>query len=146
LLEKGYSLCDNKKAESSSGVNEMVKVLLVEDDESLRNLYSKVLKDNKYEVETAVDGEDSFIKINSFKPDVIILDIEMPKLNGIEVLNILKADTELRKIPVIMFTSISDSNKLNECFKIGVKGYIMKDSSTVYENVRKIDLFVKSLQ
>lgn len=123
----------------------MVKVLLVEDDESLRNLYSKVLKDNKYEVETAVDGEDSFIKINSFKPNVIILDIEMPKLNGIEVLNILKADTELRKIPVIMFTSISDSNKLHECFTIGVRGYIMKDSSTIYENVKKIDLFVKSL-
>lgn len=123
----------------------MVKVLLVEDDESLRNLYSKVLKDNKYEVETAVDGEDSFIKISSFKPNVIILDIEMPKLNGIEVLKILKADPELRKIPVIMFTSNSDSNKLQECYQIGVKGYIMKDSSTVYENVKKIDLFVKSL-
>ncbi len=123
----------------------MVKVLLVEDDESLRNLYSKVLRDNKYEVETAVDGEDSFIKIDSFRPDIIILDIEMPKLNGIEVLKILKADPELRKIPVIMFTSISDSNRLHECFKIGVKGYIIKDGSTAYENVKKIDLFVKSL-
>jgi CheY-like chemotaxis protein len=124
----------------------MVKVLLVEDDESLRNLYSKVLKDNKYEVETAVDGEDSFIKIDSFKPNVIILDIEMPKLNGIEVLKILKADPELKKIPVIMFTSSSDSNKLQECYKIGVRGYIMKDSSTAYENVKKIDLFIKTLR
>ncbi len=124
----------------------MVKILLVEDDESLRNLYSKVLKDNKYEVETAVDGEDSFIKIDSFKPDVIILDIEMPKLNGIEALKIIKADPELRKIPVIMFTSSSDSNRLKECFQIGVRGYIMKDSSTAYENVKKIDMFVKSLR
>ena len=81
----------------------MIKVLLVEDDESWRNLYSKVLRNNKYEVETAVDGEDSFIKIDSFRPDIIILDIEIPKLNGIEVLKILKANPELRKILVIMF-------------------------------------------
>jgi CheY-like chemotaxis protein len=124
----------------------MVKVLLVEDDESLRSLYSKVLKDNKYEVETAVDGEDSFIKIDSFKPDVIILDIDMPKLNGIEVLRILKADPELKKIPVIMFTSSSDSNRLKECYQIGVRGYIMKDSSTAHENVKKIDMFIKTLR
>jgi two-component system, OmpR family, alkaline phosphatase synthesis response regulator PhoP len=77
----------------------MVKVLLVEDEELLRGLYSKVLRDHEYEVEIAIHGEDALIKVNTFKPDLIILDIALPRLDGIGVLKILKEDPELKKNP-----------------------------------------------
>ena len=56
----------------------MAKVLLIEDEESLRNLYTRILSSRNYIVETAVDGEDALLKLPGFKPDIIVLDIVMP--------------------------------------------------------------------
>ena len=113
----------------------MAKVLLVEDDESLRLLYSKNLKAKNFEVETAVDGKDAFSKLKLFKPDLIILDIILPGINGIEILQILKGDAEFEKIPVIMLTSISEVNRIKECLDSGAKGYIMKDKRVSAEEI-----------
>mgnify|MGYP005859762489 CR=1 FL=1 len=107
----------------------MPKVLLVEDDESLRKLYSKSLKLKNYRVETAVDGADALVKVGLFRPDVIILDIIMPELNGIEVLKILKTDPEFKKIPILMLTIASEINTIKECLENGATGYILKGGS-----------------
>ncbi|HEX9831162.1 MAG TPA: response regulator [Thermodesulfobacteriota bacterium] len=121
----------------------MAKVLLVEDDESLRLLYSKNLKAKNFEVETAVDGKDAFSKLKFFKPDLIILDIILPGINGIEILQILKGDAEFEKIPVIMLTSISEVNRIKECLDSGAKGYIMKDKRVSAEEIaEKVNLLL----
>ncbi|MGH7806960.1 MAG: response regulator [Thermodesulfobacteriota bacterium] len=121
----------------------MAKVLLVEDDESLRLLYSKNLKAKNFEVETAVDGKDAFSKLKLFKPDLIILDIILPGINGIEILQILKGDAEFEKIPVIMLTSISEVNRIKECLDSGAKGYIMKDKRVSAEEIaEKVNLLL----
>jgi DNA-binding response OmpR family regulator len=121
----------------------MAKVLLVEDDESLRLLYSKNLKAKNFEVETAVDGKDAFSKLKLFKPDLIILDIILPGINGIEILQILKGDPEFERIPVIMLTSISEVNRIKECLDSGAKGYIMKDKRVSAEEIaEKVNLLL----
>ena len=121
----------------------MAKVLIVEDDESLRLLYSKNLKAKNFEVETAVDGKDAFSKLKLFKPDLIILDIILPGINGIEILQILKGDPEFERIPVIMLTSISEVNRIKECLDSGAKGYIMKDKRVSAEEIaEKVNLLL----
>jgi CheY-like chemotaxis protein len=107
----------------------MAKVLVVEDDESLRNLYSKSLRLKNFKVETATDGADALVKVGLFRPDVIILDIFMPELDGIEVLKILKTDPEFKKIPILMLTSASEIKVIKECLERGATGYIVKGGS-----------------
>jgi DNA-binding response OmpR family regulator len=121
----------------------MTKILLVEDEEFLRDLYSRSLRLKNYEVETAVDSEDALVKLKLFKPDVVILDIILPRLNGIEVLKMLKNDPRLKRIPVIMLTGVSEINKIKECLDIGAIGYILKGSSAD-EITEKINLIVSS--
>jgi DNA-binding response OmpR family regulator len=121
----------------------MAKVLLVEDDESLRLLYSKNLRAKNFEVETAIDGKDAFAKLKLFKPDLIILDIILPGIHGIEILQILKGDPELERIPVIMLTSLSEANRIKECLDSGAKGYIIKDKRVSAEEIaEKVNLLL----
>lgn len=104
----------------------MPRVLLVEDDESLRILYSRSLRLKKYDVETAVNGADALVKVGIYMPDVIVLDIMMPELSGIEVLKVLKSDPEYKKIPILMLTTASEINTIKECLEKGATGYIIK--------------------
>lgn len=108
----------------------MAKVLLIEDEESLRNLYTRILSSRNYTVETAVDGEDALLKLPMFTPDIIVLDIVMPRYNGMELLKVLKNDERHKKIPVVMLTALSEMKKITECLEMGAVGYITKDSST----------------
>jgi CheY-like chemotaxis protein len=107
----------------------MPKVLLVEDDESLRILYSRSLRLKKYDVETAVNGADALVKVGIYMPDVIVLDIMMPELSGIEVLKVLKSDPEYKKIPILMLTTASEISTIKECLEEGATGYIIKGGS-----------------
>ena len=107
----------------------MPKILLVEDNASLRTLYSRSLTTKKYDVETAVDGADALVKIRTYMPDLIVLDIVMPELNGIEVLELIKGDPHHRDIPILMLTAASDLNTIKECLEKGAMGYIIKGGS-----------------
>ncbi len=118
----------------------MVRVLIVEDDDNLRKLYGNQLRSNDYTVETAVNGEDALEKVSDFLPDIIILDILMPKMTGTEVLWNLKADPEYRDIPVIMLTASQEN--LKDCFEIGAKGYVIKGSGTSTDIIKWIKLLV----
>lgn len=121
----------------------MAKVLLIEDEESLRNLYTRILSSRNYTVETAVDGEDALLKLPEFKPDIIVLDIVMPNYNGMELLRVLKNDEQHRKIPVVMLTALSEMKKITKCLEMGAVGYITKDSS-VEDIAHKLNLILES--
>ena len=123
--------------------NLMAKVLLIEDEESLRNLYTRILSSRNYTVETAVDGEDALLKLPEFKPDIIVLDIVMPNYNGMELLRVLKNDERHRKIPVVMLTALSEMKKITKCLEMGAVGYITKDSS-VEDIAHKLNLILES--
>lgn len=122
----------------------MPKVLLIEDEESLRKLYTKILNAKNYTVEAAADGEDALSVLKTFRPDVIVLDIVMPHYNGVEFLKILKNDSELKDIPVVMLTALSEMRKITECLDMGAVGYITKDS-TVEEIVQRLNFLIESI-
>ena len=122
----------------------MPKVLLIEDEESLRNLYTKILSTRNYTVETAADGVDALSVLETFRPDAIVLDIVMPNYNGLEFLKILKNNDDFKSIPVVMLTALSEMRKITECLEMGAVGYITKDS-TVEEIVQRLNLLLDSI-
>jgi len=119
----------------------MAKILLVEDEELIGKLYRRKLEMANYEIETAVDGIEGLEKAKQLKPDLILLDIIMPRLNGLEVLKTIKADPELKAIPVIVLTNVASSEKTEECLRGGCVSYIIKSStipSDVLREVKKV--------
>lgn len=119
----------------------MAKVLIVEDDPLMSRMYQKIFIFEKYEVETAFDGEEGFEKAKTTKPTIILLDIMMPKLNGLQVLEKLKLDPELKTIPVIMLTNLSSEKDAENAMLKGAVKYIIKSQNEpkqVVEMVKEI--------
>jgi len=105
------------------------KILVVDDDENLRTVYKKNLENRGYRVETAIHGKDALIKVSNWKPDIVILDILMPELDGVRVLETLKESSALDNMSVIMLTAVSEINLMKKCLDLGAKGYILKGAS-----------------
>jgi response regulator RpfG family c-di-GMP phosphodiesterase len=125
-------------------MDKVLKILLIEDDMieimKLNRTISKLKLNHK--IIEANDG-DIALKLLRNKdnlPDIILLDLNMPKINGIEFLNALKSNDTLKYIPTIILTTSSNHKDLHECFKIGVSGYILKPLKyEVYvEKIKKI--------
>lgn len=107
----------------------MAKILLVEDDPLVYRMYQKLFTLEGYETETAENGKIGLEKLVSFKPDVILLDIMMPQMNGLEMLDKLKADPTSKNIPVAVLTNVSDPGVANEIFKKGAELSIVKSET-----------------
>lgn len=104
----------------------MAKILIIEDDPLMRRLYQKIFAFEKYEVDMAEDGEEGIDKARSGKPTLILLDIMMPKMNGLQVLDKLKADPDLKKIPVVMLTNLAGQKDAETALSKGAVKYIVK--------------------
>ena len=100
-------------------------ILIVEDDENIARAEELILQDS-YKVSIASDGEEGLRVIKLQKPDVVVLDIMMPKLNGFEVCKQVKADSDLAKTKVIMVTSKNADKDEAEGMNVGADDYIMK--------------------
>ncbi len=119
----------------------MAKVLLIEDDPLMIRMYKKIFTFDGHEVETAVDGEEGFSKVSSFNPTVILLDVMMPKLNGLEVLEKIKKDPDLKRIPVIMLTNLAGQQDIDKALELGAVKYIVKseyDPKQISDMVKEI--------
>jgi CheY-like chemotaxis protein len=104
----------------------MVKILIIEDDPLMRRLYQKIFSFEKYEVETAEDGIEGLDKARTIKPTLILLDIMMPKMNGLQVLDKLKEDPDLKKIPVVILTNLAGQQDAEAAMLKGAVKYIVK--------------------
>lgn len=119
----------------------MAKILIVEDDPLMSRMYQKIFSFDKYEVEMAADGEEGLEKARVTKPTLILLDIMMPKMNGLQVLDKLKADPELKKIPVVMLTNLAGQQDAETALSKGAVKYIIKsefEPKQVSEMVKEI--------
>ena len=107
-----------------------LNILLIEDDEIEVMKFNRVLSTLKtaHKIVEANNGEEAItiLKEKEIVPDLIVLDLNMPKINGIEFLSILKADEYLKYIPAVILTTSSNSSDLLECYKIGIAGYLLK--------------------
>jgi CheY-like chemotaxis protein len=110
-----------------------VRVLLAEDDRILRKAGEVSLRKKGYEVISAVDGDDALTKALEHKPDLVLLDVMMPKMNGFDVLFALKADPRLRDIPVIMLTNLAQPEDIKRAADAGAHSYLVKSNMNLDE-------------
>lgn len=113
-------------------------ILLIEDDEFLAELYATKLKLEGYEISLAGDGEKGLKMIKEKKPDLILLDIILPRKDGFEILKIMKADRELKNIPVILLTNLSQKDEVKKGLDLGANDYLIKAHFMPSEVVKKI--------
>lgn len=121
----------------------MPKILIVEDDVFLSKMYSKKFQVAGYQVQIARDGIDALNKVKESKPDLVLMDILMPKLNGLEVLDKLKSDPETKSIPIVMATNLSTTDDAETALRKGAAKYIVKSEVTPSELVKIISSLIK---
>ena len=114
------------------------KILVVDDEQNIVDLLSIVLKGEGYDVNTAVDGLEALRKIRDSKPDLVILDINMPQLDGWNVLSSLRASDDTRSLPVLMCTNKDLVRDVERAETLGATGYIPKpfEINRVVEKIR----------
>ena len=111
---------------TAEGTTGGFKIVAADDEADIRTILQKGLETAGHTVISAVDGEDALQKIKDEKPDLVILDIRMPKMDGIQVLQIIKKDPATRKLPVIMLTGNSSDEDLLKGYMYGADYYITK--------------------
>lgn len=126
----------------------MKKILIVDDNVFFAKTVSNFLPPDKYEVVTAEDGEEGLKKLQSEKPDLVLLDILMPKIDGIEFLKILQSKRIKDKgefpVPIVITSNLSNINKISEGVALGVKGYIVKSDENLQNIASSIEQVLQS--
>lgn len=115
-----------------------IKVLIVEDEESLSQMYAIKFEKEGFDVETALDGEVALDKALTIKPDFILLDVILPKLDGFSVLEKIREDSKLDKVPVVMLTNLGQTEDHEKGGKLGADDYLVKANYTPMEVVDKV--------
>jgi len=115
-----------------------IKVLLVEDDIALRDMYETRLNYEGFDVKTAADGEEALSTAVSEQPDLILLDVMMPKISGFDVLNILKNTQATSAIPVIVLTVLDQESNRVKGLVEGAEDYMIKSQAMPQDVVTKI--------
>lgn len=122
----------------------MKKILLIEDDQYISRMYHRILTLEGYEVKLAEDGEEGVMKAQSFKPELILLDMMMPKMNGIQVLEALKANPLTQAIPVIVLTNLVGDEEKEAILAKGAVKYLTKSDHEPREVVEIIKQFIET--
>src|SRR3972149_1993116 len=104
----------------------MARILIIEDDPLMSRMYQKMLTFEGYEADLADNGADGLEKVRSQKPNLILLDIMMPKMNGMEVLGKLKSDPETKALPVVILTNLAGEKDAETAMSKGAVKYIVK--------------------
>ena len=107
-----------------------VRVLFVEDDPAVAQMYRLKLELDGYSVEIASDGEQAVVKALEDPPDIVFLDIRLPKLDGLGVLEALRGQEQTRQIPVVILSNYSERELINRGLKLGALEYLIKSQTT----------------
>lgn len=114
----------------------MIKVLLVEDDNNLREIYEARLAAEGYDIVTAKDGEEALVVAKKHKPELIISDVMMPRISGFEMLDILRSTNELKGTKIIMLTALGQSEDKERAEHLGADRYLVKSQVTLEDIVK----------
>jgi PleD family two-component response regulator len=118
------------------------KILLIEDEKIMVNLLRRKLVEEGYDFFVAYDGEEGLFKMKETKPDLILLDMVMPKMGGFEVMEAMSKDEELKRIPVIIISNSGQPVELDRAKELGVKDWLIK---TEFDPQEVIDKVVKQI-
>ena len=120
------------------------KILFIDDDNFLRKVYNAELSDQGHEVILAADGEEGVKKAKEEDPDLILLDMIMPKKNGFEVLTDLQSDPKTKNIPVIILSNLGQDDDIKKGKDLGAVDYLVKDNITLANILEKINHYLHS--
>jgi len=115
---------------------EIKKVCIVEDEPMIQEIYKIKLEEEGFQVITANDGEEGFELIKKELPDIALVDVSMPKIDGITLIKMLQEDEALLKIPIIITSNVNDENILKKAGELDVKFYLVKSLFTPKDVVR----------
>src|SRR6186997_391043 len=118
------------------------KILIADDNQANCELIEAYLVGLDCDTQVAVDGQDTLDKVASFQPDLILLDVMMPKLSGFEVCQKLKADRGTRKIMVLMVTALNESGDIERAVKAGTDDFLSKPVNKV-ELLKRVDIMLR---
>src|SRR3989338_995224 len=121
----------------------MAKILVVEDDMNLQRTLIEYLKKENFETLGASNGEDGVILAKKEKPDLILLDIVLPRKNGYEVIKELKSDDNTLKIPIVLLTNLGSYSDVGKALNLGATTYLVKADYKLEEVVAKIKEILK---
>jgi DNA-binding response OmpR family regulator len=121
------------------------RVLLVDDDPLIIRMYEYRLRHDGYEVILAFDGEKAVIEAKTKLPDIILLDLMMPKMNGVETLKFLKKEHDTKNIPVIILTNLGDDpSYINLTKDMGANDYLVKAETSLKELTKRVEEILAS--
>jgi len=121
----------------------MKKILLVEDEATLQKTLGGALRKRGYEVKSALDGELGLRLAEKEEPDLILLDLMLPKMHGLDVLRALREEKKTKNIPVVILTNMEDINEIETAIELGATTYLVKSNYNLDEVLDKIDKIFK---
>lgn len=116
----------------------MKRILFIEDESALQKTFGEILRQEGYQMISALDGEIGLELAKNQSPDLILLDLILPKLHGFEVLRKLAEDPQTKKIPVIVLTNLEGMEDIEKALKLGATTYLVKENYSLEEIVEKI--------
>ena len=114
------------------------RILLVEDDDAIANVYQMRLEAEGFDVRRVTNGEDALAAALSYKPDMVLLDIMMPKVSGFDVLDILRNTPETANLKIIMLTALSQESDKERAESLGVDDYLVKSQVVIADVIERI--------
>ena len=116
----------------------MKKILFIEDESALQKTFGEILSQEGYEFISALDGESGLKLTKTEKPDLILLDLILPKMHGLEVLKKIKEDEEIKNIPVIVLTNLEGMEEIEKAMELRACTYLVKANYSLEEVVEKV--------
>jgi len=120
----------------------MKKVLVVEDDQFLANAYKLKLSKSDFDVKIAGDGQEALKIMEEFTPEVVLLDLIMPNMDGFETLKAMKALDKLKSIPVIVASNLGQKEDLDRAMKLGANDFIIKSNVSIEDIIKKVNKLI----
>jgi CheY-like chemotaxis protein len=121
----------------------MKSILIVEDEPTLQKTLSAALRQEDYEVKNALDGEEGLKMAREVKPNLILLDLILPKIDGFEVLDELKKEEETKAIPVIVLTNLESPQDIERALALGATTYLVKANYDLKDIIEKVKETIK---
>jgi len=121
----------------------MKKILLIEDEQFIADMYKMKFIKEGYDITVAGDGETGLELFESIKPDLVLLDLVLPKMNGFQVLEKIRADSENKNVKVFILSNLGQTGEINQGFKEGADGYLIKSNLTPSQLIQSIEKIFK---
>ena len=124
----------------------MVKILIIEDDPYVQRMYKRMFSFKKYDIEIASHGEQGIELAIKNNPNLILLDIMLPGMNGLKVLEVLKKDPKTKKIPVLMLTNLGETAIVDEATKLGAESFMVKADFSPEQVIEEVEKYLNNPQ